>query len=79
MNESTKPLLSTVLNEFDDFIDNVDGDVIILGHLNYPPSRVLKTIDPAAYRSQFDEWNHFIRGAGEIDTDDLFFDVDFPS
>lgn len=74
---SEQQLLSTVLNEFEDSLNDAHGDIVIAG-MNFQASRLLKATDPAAYRAQFDEWNHFIRPAGEVDTDELVFDVDFP-
>ena len=50
---------------YDDFIDE-SGPIDIMG-LKYYPSRVLKEIDPTAYRVYF---NDFMDGS-DIDTDDL--------
>lgn len=50
---------------YDDFIDE-SGPIVIMG-LEFDPSRVLKEIDPTAYRVYF---NDFMDGSG-IDTDDL--------
>ena len=51
---------------YDDFIDEMSDPIDIMG-LKYDSSRVLKEIDPTAYRTYF---NDFMDSSG-IDTDDL--------
>lgn len=46
---------SELHERYDDMIDEVSGDVVI-GSLTYSASRVLKEVDPIAYRVGFSEW-----------------------
>lgn len=41
--------------QFDEYLDELLGDVTI-GLLSYQPSRVLKLVDPIAYRIEYSEW-----------------------
>ncbi len=52
--------------KFDDFIDETNLPVLIVG-IRYNPSRVLRKIDPIAYREEFNNW----ADSEGIDTDDL--------
>jgi hypothetical protein len=47
--------LSEEYEEYDDFLDEVSGDVQI-GILSYSASQVLKEVDPIAYRCGFSDW-----------------------
>jgi len=50
---------------YDEYLDE-QPDVVI-GSLSYPPSRVLKLVDPTAYRvgfSEFLEWNQIAEVEG---------------
>jgi len=40
---------------FDDFLDEINPEIIING-LTYMPSDVLKNTDPVAYRCHFSDW-----------------------
>ena len=40
---------------FDDWLDEVQPDGVSVGNLNYPASRVLKEVDPIAYRVCFSD------------------------
>lgn len=40
---------------YDDMIDETTGEVVI-GSLTYAASRVLREVDPIAYRVGFSEW-----------------------
>jgi len=51
---------------YEDFI-NESGDPIVILGLTYDPARVLKEVDPTAYRVYF---NDYMDSSG-IDTDDL--------
>ncbi|HTF53580.1 MAG TPA: hypothetical protein VK735_39560 [Pseudonocardia sp.] len=55
-----------VYERYDDMIDEIDGPVTI-GELTYQPSRVLREIDPTAYRCGFNDW----ADSEGIDTDEL--------
>lgn len=57
---------SEAVEQFDEFLDEITGEVDILG-MTFLPSRILKETDPIAYRgSLFD----YIDSEG-IDSDDL--------
>jgi 5-methylcytosine-specific restriction endonuclease McrA len=53
---------------YDDMLDEVSGEVHI-GSLTYQASRVLKEVDPIAYRVGFSEWLDFELGETVIDWD----------
>ena len=42
-------------SQYDDYIDEMTGDVTILG-MSYSASRVLKEMDPIAYSCGFSNW-----------------------
>ena len=68
-------LLSQALDQFDNFLDEVCGDVTVNGHI-FQASRVLKKIDPSTYQQDFDEWCY---ARDEIiDFDTLILDVVAP-
>lgn len=46
---------SEAYSQWDDYIDEVNGPVVILG-MEYTASRVLKEMDPIAYSCEFDNW-----------------------
>lgn len=59
------------VEQFDEFLDEITGEVDILG-MTFLPSRILKEMDPIAYRtSLFD----YIDGEG-INSDDLEGELD---
>lgn len=41
--------------EYDDFLDEVYGDIQI-GYLTFSPSEVLYKLDPIAYKCGFSDW-----------------------
>ena len=65
-------------SDYDDYIDEINGDVEILG-MSYSASRVLQEIDPIAYRcglsdyadtldpSDFDEYNDMLEELEELE------------
>ena len=61
--------LSEALAEYNDMLDDVHGEF-----MGYLASRILREVDPIAYRVGFHDW---LDGEG-IDTDDLEDDEDLP-
>ncbi|MEK9698962.1 MAG: hypothetical protein VW270_24510 [Candidatus Poseidoniales archaeon] len=49
--------------EYDEYLDE-QPDVII-GSLSYAPSRVLKLVDPIAYRCGYDDFVDWFKGGEE--------------
>lgn len=45
-----------LLSRYDDMLDEVTGEIHI-GNLTYLASRVLKEVDPIAYRVGFNDWH----------------------
>lgn len=54
------------VEQFDEFLDEITGEVVILG-MTFLPSRILKETDPIAYRESL---FNYIDGEG-VDSDDL--------
>ena len=56
--ETGQPLTEAELYErYDDALDGDDDDQLIrIGTLTYTASRVLKAVDPIAYRVGFNDW-----------------------
>lgn len=65
--------MSEAIAAYDEFLNEVDGPFKI-GHLTFDASRVLRELDPIAYRVGFFDW----ADAEDIDTDDLEDDADLP-
>lgn len=59
------------VEQFDEFLDEITGEVVILG-MTFLPSRILKETDPIAYRESL---FNYIDGEG-IDSDDLEGELD---
>lgn len=53
-------------DRYDEFIDEMDGPVKVMG-LEYDPSKVLKEVDPTAYETGFNDW---------LDSEELTIDED---
>lgn len=65
--------MSEAIAAYDEFLNEVDGPVKI-GSLTFDASRVLRKLDPIAYRVGFFDW----ADAEDIDTDDLEDDAELP-
>lgn len=65
--------MSEAIAAFDEYLDSVAG-CFEIGYLTFDASRVLREVDPTAYRTAFHEW----ADAQDIDTDDLEDDADLP-
>lgn len=65
--------MSEAIAAYEDYLDEVAGPFEI-GHLTFDASRVLRELDPIAYRVGFFDW----ADAEDIETDDLEDDADLP-
>lgn len=65
--------MSEAIEAYDESLDEINGSFEI-GYLTFDASRVLRELDPIAYRVGFFDW----ADAEDIDTDDLEDDADLP-
>lgn len=65
--------MSEAIEAYDESLDEINGSFEI-GYLTFDASRVLREMDPIAYRVGFFDW----ADAEDIDTDDLEDDADLP-
>ena len=65
--------MSEAIEAYDDLLDNTNEEAFVWGY-TYSPSRVLRELDPIAYRCVFADW----ADAEGIDTDELEDDADLP-
>ena len=65
--------MSEAIAAYDESLDEANGSFEI-GYLTFDASRVLRKLDPIAYRVGFFDW----ADAEDIDTDDLEDDAELP-
>jgi hypothetical protein len=58
--------INDALNNFDDTINEMHSAVTLMG-LTFDASKIIKALDPIAYRCYFHDW----ADSEEIDTDEL--------
>lgn len=65
--------MSEAIAAYDEMLNEANGSFEI-GYLSFDASRVLRKVDPIAYRVGFFDW----ADAEDIDTDDLEDDAELP-